>query len=219
MNLSKMVVMGLVMGTAVLLVGCPLQPVFFPDYALGSAVRHELKKPFGILTAYDLLKVKKLDAAGLGIEDLRGLKYCKNLAWLDLNTNRISDLSGLEYCKNLAWLDLSTNAISDLSPLDQFGHPESPFDSPLEYLILDGNEITDISALAALLNLQTVSLLGNQVADIGPLVVNAENMGLGDGDCVYLDAGPLNAQSLDEYVPTLVSLGVNIVGPVKGTGK
>lgn len=193
MNLSKMVVIGFVMSTAVLLVGCPYQPVFFSDHALESAVRDELKKPFGILTAADLLGVRELDGRGLGIEDLRGLELCSNLAWLDLDTNKISDLS----------------------PLEQLGRPDSPFNSPLVYLNLDGNEITDITPLAGLLNLQGVSLFGNQVADIGPLVVNATNMGLGEGDYVILDASTLNEEAIAVDIPMLLSFGVNVIGAVE----
>ena len=152
-------------------------------------MRNSLNKPFGLLTTADLLNVRVLDGRALGIKDLRGLEYCQNLAWLDLDTNKITDLS----------------------PLGQLGRPANPFDSPLVYLNLDDNEITDISALAGLLNLQGISLFGNQIADIGPLVVNATNMGLGYGDYVILNSATLNDLAISVDIPTLLTFGVNVI--------
>lgn len=172
---------------AVFAAGCPTL-VFLPDKALESAIRAEIGKPFGILTEADLLQVYELDGRNLGIRDL----------------------SGLELCRNLAWLDLDTNKINNLRPLEQLGRPEDPFDSPLVYLNLDDNEISDIQPLSGLLNLQMVSLFNNQVADIGALVTNAENGGLGAGDSVVLDANTLNDKALNVDIPTLESYGVNV---------
>lgn len=174
------------------LVGCP-NVVYFTDRALESAVRAELHKPFGPLTQQDLLSVVTLDARNLGIRDL----------------------SGIEYCKNLAWLDLDTNSVSNLKPLEQLGRPESPFDSPLTYLNLDSNQITDILPLAGLLNLRQLSLFDNQVADIQALVTNAENGGLGPGDSVILDAATLNERAINVDIPTLLAFGVNVTAAVE----
>ncbi|NIA13957.1 MAG: hypothetical protein GWP08_07740 [Nitrospiraceae bacterium] len=171
--------------------GCP-DGVFFADKALESAIRAELHQPFGILTQQDLLEVRSIDARGLGIRDM----------------------SGIEYCKNLAWLDLDTNKISNLKPLEQLGRPESPFDSPLSYLNLDANEITDITPLAGLLNLTGLSLFDNQIADIQALVTNAENGGLGPGDSVVLDASTLNDRAVNVDIPTLQAFGVNVTAAV-----
>lgn len=190
MNVNKIFVVGLVVGCSVCLLGCPPQLVIFEDHALESAIRAELRKPFGVLTTADLLEVRSLDGRGLGIESLRGLEHCKNLSWLDLDTNRITNIT----------------------VLGQLGRPENPFDSPLVYLNLDSNQITDISALSGLLNLQGVSLFDNQIADISPLVVNATNMGLGYGDYVILDAATLNEEAIEVDIPTLLDFGVNVVG-------
>lgn len=183
--------LALALAVGLVLVGCP-QAVYFADRALESAVRAELHKPFGPLTQQDLLSVINLDARNLGIRNL----------------------SGLEYCKNLAWLDLDTNTISNLKPLEQLGRPESPFDSPLTYLNLDSNQITDIMPLAGLLNLRQLSLFDNQVADIQALVTNAENGGLGPGDSVILDAATLNERAISVDIPTLLAFGVNVTAAV-----
>jgi len=193
MNLSKLVVVGLMLSSMFLVVGCEfITPVFFPDHALESAIRAELRKPFGLLTQNDLLQVRILDGRQLGIEDLTGIEYCRNLAWLDLDSNRITNLK----------------------PLEQLGRPENPFDSPLTYLNLDSNQLTDITPLAGLLNLQGVSLFDNQIMDIAPLVVNAQSMGLGEGDYVILDVETMSEQAITVDIPLLMSFGVNVVGAV-----
>ena len=167
--------------------GCP-NVVFFADKALESAIRAELHQPFGPLTQQDLLDVQQISAAGLGIRDL----------------------SGIEYCKNLAELNLAGNQISSIKPLEQLGHPASPFSSPLTHLNLNDNEIWTITPLAGLLNLVDVQLFGNQIASIKPLVTNAQNGGLGAGDHVVLDASTLSEQVLSVDVPTLQNFQVYV---------
>ena len=164
--------------------GCLL--VFLPDEGLETAVRATLSKPLGLLTAADLAKVTELDARNYGIRSL----------------------SGIEYCKNLSWLDLDTNQISNLKPLEQLGRPESPFDSTLVYLNLDNNEITDITPLSGLLNLKELSLFDNQVADIGALVTNVEAGGALES--VIVDGTTLSAEAINIDIPLLESYGVNV---------
>jgi hypothetical protein len=164
--------------------GCLL--VFLPDEGLETALRVTLSKPLGLLTAADLAKVTELDARNYGIRSL----------------------SGIEYCKNLSWLDLDTNQISNLKPLEQLGRPESPFDSTLVYLNLDNNEITDITPLSGLLNLKELSLFDNQVADIGALVTNVEAGGALES--VIVDGTTLSAEAINIDIPLLESYGVNV---------
>ena len=178
---------GIVLVLAVLS-GCP-GSVFIPDRALDSAIRAELHKPFGFLTEADLLGVQTLDARELNIRDL----------------------SGIEHCFNLQWLDLRGNDISNLKPLEQLGRPESPFDSPLVYLNLNSNLISDITPLIGLMNLQTLMLFDNQIADIQALVTNAQYGGLGEGDVVVLDFDTLSADALTVDIPLLESYGVRVL--------
>ena len=186
----KLIGLALVLALGVLpyQVGCPLA-VIFPDKALESAVRAEIGKPFGMLTQADLIQVRSLDGRSLNIRDL----------------------SGIEYCTNLEWLDLDTNLISDITPLEQLGRPENPFDSPLYYLNLDSNQVTYIGPLAGLLNLRGVSLFANQIADLGPLVTNAQNGGLGAGDYIILDQSTMNDEALNVDIPLLTSYNINII--------
>jgi internalin A len=165
--------------------GCP-RLVFFPDEGLETAIRVEISKPLGFLTEADLAGITDLDARNYGIRNI----------------------SGIEFCKNLAWLDLDTNQISDLRPLEQLGRPESPFDSTLVYLNLDSNEITDVTPLAGLLNLKELSLFNNQVANIKPIVTNVEAGGALES--LILDNATLGDEALNVDVPTLEALGVQV---------
>ena len=195
MKLNRAQCLVLLVSVLVSVVGCP-RLVFIRDDALEKAIRAEIGKPLGFLTEADLAEVVELDARSLGIRDI----------------------SGIEYCKNLAWLDLDTNQISNLRPLEQLGRPESPFESPLVYLNLDSNVVTDIIPLAGLLNLKQLSLFNNQVSDIGPLVTNVEAGGALES--VILDSRTLSEEAINVDIPILVSYGVEVTGavPQKSTG-
>jgi hypothetical protein len=75
----------------------------------------------------------------------------------------------------------------------------------LEWVALENNKISDISALGYLLNLKYVRLWDNQITNIKPLVDNA---GIEKGDIVGLDGNPLDEISINEYIPTLQARGV-----------
>ncbi|CEK40127.1 immunoglobulin-like domain-containing protein [Paraclostridium sordellii] len=91
--------------------------------------------------------------------------------YLSLKESRIKNISGLEYCTNLKTLDLGndnilnnnmSNQISDISPLAGLTN--------LTTLSLRGNfKVSDISPLAGLTNLTNLSLEYNQISDISPL--------------------------------------------------
>lgn len=65
-------------------------------------------------------------------------------------------------------------------------------------LSLNGNQISDISALSSLTNLITLRLGENQISDISPLV---ENSGLGAGDQVWIEENDLDlSEGSDDMV-------------------
>lgn len=68
----------------------------------------------------------------------------------------------LRYCKNLQALDLGHNAITDLSFLQNFPH--------LKFLILADNQLSDISPLASLTELEYLEIFMNEdITDYSPL--------------------------------------------------
>ena len=121
----------------------------------------------------------------------------------------IRNLTGLEHATNLQELRLgdvqvnnrlvNSNDISNLSPLSNLTN--------LEYLSLSSNSISDISALSNLTNLEWLFLSSNSISDISPLVANT---GLGSGDAVNLKSNPLSSTSINTHIPTLQRRGVTV---------
>jgi hypothetical protein len=109
--------------------------------------------------------MSSLTAAGYGIEDISQLTLASNLGTLSLAGNQITDTSSLETLQSLTDLDLSNDP--DL-------YPEME------------NSITDISGLAGIETLSTLSLKGNQVTDVSPLL-RMRNLG-----AINLDGNPLD---------------------------
>ena len=117
-----------------------------------------------------------------------------------ISESGIQDLTGLEHCVNLERLGLDDNNISDISALAGLGN--------LQALLLTNNNINDISPLADLTNLEHLYLGDNNISDISALV---ENSGLSDGDTVNLGGDPLNATSINDYIPQLEERGVIVI--------
>ena len=70
-------------------------PVLIPDSALLTAIRTALPKPTGDITTVDLLSLRNLNLAGLGITDLSGLEFARNLRILDIRRNAFADAAAL----------------------------------------------------------------------------------------------------------------------------
>ena len=100
---------------------------------------------------------------------------------------------------DLKRLILNGNRIHDLSALASLTN--------LVEIGLYGNRITDISPLASLTNLNELRLGWNHISDIQPLVANS---GLSDGDAVNLTDNPLSDTSVNVYIPQLQQRGVGV---------
>jgi len=132
--------------------------VIIPDRGLDSAIRAELRMPFGCLTQADLLRVTELKASGLNIRSLEGLQFCSNLLTVDLSNNNIAGISPLTNLSNITYLDLSHNQISN------------------------------IQALSGLFFLHTLNLEDNlRILDWSPLEANVSNGGFPEGGEVVVD--------------------------------
>lgn len=134
----------------------------FADDNLEAAVRDELKKkPDEKLTEDDLEDVYVLKARGRGIESLKGLEKCVNLALLHLPDNKIKELKPLAGLVDIQSLDLAGNRIGDLSPLSGL--------KKLQYLKLTGNRVKDLEPLKNLEKLSALYLEKNNVQSLEPL--------------------------------------------------
>jgi len=83
------------------------------------------------------------------------------LTFLDASNRGIVYLTGLEYATNVTWLFLDYNQISEISALSGL--------TELEALGIDDNQISDISPLSGLTNLTMLWLGYNQISDISVL--------------------------------------------------
>lgn len=115
-----------------------------------------------IVSGADLDELRYFHAYERGIIDLSGLENAKNLEGLDLRRNSISDLTPLENLSNLTSLVLAENSFADVKSVSKL--------SKLIYLDLSDNpQLTDISSLSTLTNLETIVLVNTGVQDISPL--------------------------------------------------
>jgi Leucine-rich repeat (LRR) protein len=173
--------------------GCPgSQVVTFADPNLELAVRLELREFFGFITRADMARLVSLDGRNFGIRDLRGLEEARNLEFLDVSNDQ-----------------LLANAITNMSPLANLVN--------LRFLNLENHDVSDITAVAGLFNLDELRLAGNEVFNIRPLLANAENGGLGPGDTVTLtrqslvDADGNLVPEIATQINRLVELGISVI--------
>lgn len=87
------------------------------DPNLDRAVRLELNKPDGDLTASDMLSLTNLSAPNCGILSLAGLEKALHLQALDWAVNNLTNIAPLANLPELFDLDLCFSPIVDYSPL------------------------------------------------------------------------------------------------------
>ena len=154
-----------------------------------------------------LTNLEILGLANNRISDITPLQNLTNLTFLDLFENRVSDLTPLQGLVNLTSLDLRNNRISDVMPLQ--GLTNLTFLDLAGNGDLVGNTfigLSDITPLQGLTNLTELVLDNNDISDISALV---NNSGLGSGDLVDLRGNPLSPQALDD-VKVLRARGVTV---------
>ena len=213
------------------------QVVNIPDPALDRIIRQKLRiRSDRPITQDDMLNLRgDLSAGGnIGITDITGLEFAKNLNTLSLYHNPISDigpmsgmtgltgfnlwgcqienLTPLRHLPNLNGAILGNNRISNLEPLSGLTN--------LTFLDMDSNRISDISPLSTLHNLVRLELDGNRIVDYSPLA-NLTNLqvlwihnNLGD------DFSPLDALDLTDFrydeVCDVVPLLPSVTDRIKG---
>ena len=145
---------------------------WMPDVQLVQAVRRELKIPDGtLLLQTDMKRLHRLTSIDEGIVLLKGLELATNLQYLHLKGGSIRDLTPLARLTNLQVLILDDNDISNISPLSELTN--------LQVLSLNYNNIKSLEPvglttkylLDKLINLNSLSLKGNQIHFFGELLV------------------------------------------------
>jgi Leucine-rich repeat (LRR) protein len=107
---------------------------------------------------------------------------------------KIKNLAGLEKCVALAELDLENNEISDITPIKDLTN--------IQLLDLAKNKISNIGPIAGLVNLQYIQLSDNQISDLSPLAKLANMRSL------YLDRNQIKDLGPVSHLSKLWSLYV-----------
>ncbi|MBP7050944.1 MAG: leucine-rich repeat domain-containing protein [Phycisphaerae bacterium] len=159
-------------------------------------------------------QMEKLSLWNNGVSDISPLSGMTGVTSLWLASNQVSDISGLAGMTNLAELSLGDNPISDLTPLAELtsitslslrnnGLTEIGFLANLhDLLVLDlanNQEITDISVVAGMPQLQNLNLYWNHVSDLSPL------MGLTNLQWTDVRSNPLGADAYQVYIPQILA--------------
>ncbi len=169
------------------------QIVEIPDLNLELAIREKLglSSEFPI-TQQDMLRLTGFATEDVGIENITGLEYAKNLKVLILvDNNSIQDLAPLAKLTQLEILNLAGVPINDLTPIKNL--------TQLKELILDFCGIRDISPLANLTQLNHLHLAGNDIVDVSPLANLTALKTLWLHRNHIVDLSPLQGLSLTDF--------------------
>ena len=196
-TMSKTVVSLIVLALVILSKARFAEAVEFADPTLEAAIRAKIDKREGPIAAEDLLSIVKLELISGAIADLSGIETLENLEVLVLVDHHLVNISPLAGLKKLRALDLANNQIVDIAPLSSL--------SALTFLSFAFNNVSDLSPLSSLDRLQVLLLDENRVADISPL------LGLSMLEQVLLRGNPLNAETLDVHIPSLIEQGVEVL--------
>ncbi len=133
-----------------------------PDFNLKKALNTKFNSPDDApITRVQLESLLALNLTGVGINNLEGLQYCKNLSYLGLSKNEISDLSPICNLKELVTLNIDENKINNITYLQNLTN--------LTYLTLSENYITNLEPLKKLTNLNYLDLSSNQIENLSPI--------------------------------------------------
>lgn len=196
--------------------------VAFQDAALEAAVRTQLgiSQPLP-LTPTDMLRLTTLTARGLGIKNLQGMEYARNLWSLNLGDNDIADISPLSNLTALRSLWLYNNPrLTSCAPVARLTN--------LTLLWMSGNNISDITPLAGLTNLQTLFLgttsnpstpqevqLGNNISDLTPIANLTSLRDLAFNHNPVSDVSPLRQLTNVSYL-VAVDCDITDISPLSG---
>lgn len=156
------------------------QPVQFTDQNLENAIRDILHHSGKPIYRSQLLDIVSLDLSNREITDLTGIDHFRNLEVLDLSNNEIHDVSQLRALTNLKDLNLSENRIVDLEEanfeaLFHIGLIQLNLDENESYYGGGKNQLSNISLLANISSLESLSLQNNGVKDFSALY-NLDNL-------------------------------------------
>lgn len=187
------------------------------DPVVESAVRVNINKPTGVITAEDCMKVTDLNINMANLPTVKILEAFPNLERLILSNSRTTDISSLSKLKKLKYVALGGSAISSLEPLTSLpnlGGIELSQTIPVNleplgrikslwHINLLHVPIKDLNIFNNLTNLRILNLYSNQISDVSPLSKHKQMVVLGLGRNLISDIRPLAS------LTNLTNLGIS----------
>ncbi len=163
---------------------------------------NETLEDFSVLSGMNTLEALLVGGTGFGDEEMPLLATMTALKRLQLWTNDVSDISVVANLE-LEELDIGGTDVRNLSPL----HDRTGIITFTAYGLELEN--ADIDFLRDFMQLESLRLEGNHLTDISALV---ENMGIGDGDVLNVSNNLLNLSdaSVQADIQALLDRGVNL---------
>ena len=151
--------------------------IVFDDDALEAYVRDVIGKPEGDITIADAQAVTELELSQMGVDkdqpyihNLTALKYFTNLTYLGLgyavqnadDPMAPIDISPLAGLTKLESLQMGGLVIDDLTAV-------ANLKNLISLTVFNGEQALDLAPLAGLTNLQALTLRNNKITDVSPL--------------------------------------------------
>ena len=193
----------------------PANAVVFENLEFESYIQEMINKTY--ITLEDISKIKEINIGGqigpknlnnkISMENIRDLKYFKNLEKLVIREAGINDIEGIEELQNLEHLDLTGNNIENIERISLLRN--------LEHLYMYDNKISDIWAFTPQRNpyLKHLWLDGNNIPSLAPFVPSINEFA-GQLTHIGISRNPIVSENWDqvfnENVRTLQIGGLEI---------
>ncbi|CAL6076573.1 Conserved_hypothetical protein [Hexamita inflata] len=148
--------------------------------------------------------ITKLIASGCCLQEISGVRFMKNLSYLDISNNFIKNISDLQYLQNLQYLNMTNNKIIFSQPLSAL--------PMLQQLLLASNMIHDFDALATNQNFninwicpQNIAQIRNFMDYLGPSSTVEQATALMTQTISRRDKNPYHNPMLLKYAPLIVN--------------
>ncbi len=110
----------------------------------------------------DCTELRTLNLNHNKLSSLSGLEKLIRLTKVECSHNEISSLDGIKNCTVLEYVNISSNKISDISLLSKSA-------AKLKTVILDENEVSDLSALSGATQMKAITFNKNKITDLSAI--------------------------------------------------